>query len=185
MVCINFSIRKLKKFYFRNILNHFFSEKFISWIYDIEHYKHFFRDHNNLVIPKKKEKYFKKNIFHHHQNFIFTSKVKRRRSIDSKGILKQRNIKETRSNGIKLNSSKFSNSSYPGNLFYYSNSFVFVRVTWAWREPIVSVTWAWREYAWAWSWSWREYAWSWSWSWREYAWSWSWSWSWSWGLGLV
>jgi hypothetical protein len=29
---------------------------------DVEHYKHFFRDHNNLVILKK-EKNLKKNIF--------------------------------------------------------------------------------------------------------------------------
>jgi hypothetical protein len=25
-------------------------------IYDVEHYKHFFRDHNNLVIPRKRKK---------------------------------------------------------------------------------------------------------------------------------
>jgi hypothetical protein len=30
---------------------------------DVEHYKHFFRDHNNLVIPKKKKKRKKKNFF--------------------------------------------------------------------------------------------------------------------------
>jgi hypothetical protein len=32
-------------------------------IYDVEHYKHFFRDHNNLVIPRKRKKIQKKNIF--------------------------------------------------------------------------------------------------------------------------
>ena len=63
--------------------------KFISCIYNVEHYKHFFRNHNNLVIPKKK----KKNNFHHRfKNVIVASKVIRRRqhiSIDRKGILKQ------------------------------------------------------------------------------------------------
>jgi hypothetical protein len=34
-------------------------------IYDVEHYKHFFRDHNNLVILKK----IKKKIFFFHQNY--------------------------------------------------------------------------------------------------------------------
>ena len=33
--------------------HHFFFEYFITWIYDIVNYKHFFRDHNNFVIPKK------------------------------------------------------------------------------------------------------------------------------------
>jgi hypothetical protein len=51
---------------------------------DVEHYKHFFRNHKNLVIPKKNSK---KNIFYYHfKNFIVTKKVKMRRyqiSIDS------------------------------------------------------------------------------------------------------
>ncbi len=34
-------------------------------MYDVEHYKHFFRDHINLVIPKKRKKNSKKNIFFH------------------------------------------------------------------------------------------------------------------------
>ena len=51
-----------KKIDFRNTLNHFFFEKFTPWIYDIEHYKHFLRDQNNLVISRRK----KKNIFRHH-----------------------------------------------------------------------------------------------------------------------
>jgi hypothetical protein len=33
-------------------LNHFIFQKFIPCIYDVEHYKHLFRNHNNLVIPK-------------------------------------------------------------------------------------------------------------------------------------
>jgi hypothetical protein len=52
-----------KKFNFRNTLNHFIFQKFIPYIYDIEHYKHFFRNHNNLVIPKKRKKNSKKIIF--------------------------------------------------------------------------------------------------------------------------
>jgi uncharacterized protein (UPF0305 family) len=58
-----------KKIDFRNILNHFFFEYFITWIYDIVNYKQFFRDHNNLVIPKKKKNISKK-IF-----FIIISKI--------------------------------------------------------------------------------------------------------------
>jgi CRISPR/Cas system CSM-associated protein Csm4 (group 5 of RAMP superfamily) len=44
---------------------------------DVEHYKHFFRDHNNLVILKKEKK--EKKIFffpQHFKNVIVTSKVK-------------------------------------------------------------------------------------------------------------
>jgi hypothetical protein len=37
--------------------------KFFSRIYDVVHYKHFFRDHINLVILKKRKKNLKKNIF--------------------------------------------------------------------------------------------------------------------------
>jgi hypothetical protein len=43
-------------------------------IYDVEHYKHFFRDHNNLVIPKKNKK--KNNFF-----FINITKIFRSRKI--------------------------------------------------------------------------------------------------------
>ncbi len=49
-----------KKFDFRNILYHFFFVKFITCIHDIKHYKHFFQNHNNLVIQKKKKKISKK-----------------------------------------------------------------------------------------------------------------------------
>jgi hypothetical protein len=45
-----------KKFDFRNTLNHFIFQKFIPRIYDVVHYKNFFRDHNNLVILKKRKK---------------------------------------------------------------------------------------------------------------------------------
>ncbi len=41
---------------------HFWSE-FIPCIYDVEHYKHFFRNHNNLVIPKKRKKIQKQKFF--------------------------------------------------------------------------------------------------------------------------
>jgi hypothetical protein len=39
---------------------------------DVEHYKHFFRDHNNLVIPKKRKKE-KKNFFFINITKIFTT----------------------------------------------------------------------------------------------------------------
>jgi hypothetical protein len=45
----------LKKLDFRKTLNNFFFVKFLSRIFDVEHFEHFFRDHNNLVIPKKKK----------------------------------------------------------------------------------------------------------------------------------
>jgi hypothetical protein len=78
LVSIKFSIRKKKKFDFRNTLNHFIFVKFIPRIYDIVHYKHFFRDHNNLVILKKRKKNSRKNIFfdQYCKNVIITSKVK-------------------------------------------------------------------------------------------------------------
>jgi hypothetical protein len=60
---LNSLLENKKKFDFRNSLNHFSFQKFIPYIYDIEHYKHFFRNHNNLVIPKKEKKFKKKNIF--------------------------------------------------------------------------------------------------------------------------
>jgi hypothetical protein len=44
-------------------LNRFIFQKFIPRIYDVVHYKNFFRDHNNLVILKKRKKIKKKNIF--------------------------------------------------------------------------------------------------------------------------
>jgi hypothetical protein len=62
------------------------------YIYDIEHYKHFFRDHINLVIPKKEKKFKKKYFRYHFKNLIVTKKVIRKRqhiSFDRKGILKQ------------------------------------------------------------------------------------------------
>ena len=49
--------KKIKKnLDFRNTLNHFMFQKFIPRIYDVVHYKNFFRDHNNLVILKKRKK---------------------------------------------------------------------------------------------------------------------------------
>jgi hypothetical protein len=73
-----------KKIGFRNTLNHFIFQKFIPRIYDVVHYKHFFRDHNNLVIMKKRKK-LKKNIFRNHlktsssfQKFNHHIKSKRR-----------------------------------------------------------------------------------------------------------
>jgi hypothetical protein len=48
--------QKIKKKDFRNTFNHFFFEKFIPRIYDVLHYKNFFRNHNNLVIARKKKK---------------------------------------------------------------------------------------------------------------------------------
>jgi hypothetical protein len=65
LVSIKFSIRKKKKFGFRNTLNHFIFQKFIPRIYDVVHYKNFFRDHKNLVILKKRKKRKKKKIFFH------------------------------------------------------------------------------------------------------------------------
>ncbi len=59
---------------------------------------------------------------------------------------------------------------------HYSNSFVFVRVTWSWRERDVSLSWAWRERDVSVTWAWRERDVSVTWAWREYAWAWSWSW---------
>ncbi len=62
-------------------------------MYDIEHYKHIFRNHNNLVIPKKRKKIQKNNVRHRLKNLIVTSKVIRKRqqrSVDSKGIHKQK-----------------------------------------------------------------------------------------------
>jgi hypothetical protein len=40
-------------------------QKFIPRIYDVVHYKNFFRDHNNLVILKKRKK-IQKNILRNH-----------------------------------------------------------------------------------------------------------------------
>jgi hypothetical protein len=57
---LNSLLENKKKFDFGNTLNHFIFQKFIPYIYDIEHYKHFFRNHNNLVIPKKRKKIQKK-----------------------------------------------------------------------------------------------------------------------------
>jgi hypothetical protein len=66
--------------------------------------KTFFRDHNNLVILKKRKKNLKKNIFRNHfktsssfQKFNHHIKSKRRRqhiNIDSKGMLKQSESEE-------------------------------------------------------------------------------------------
>jgi hypothetical protein len=53
----------------------FFRKIYSVNIYDVEHYKHFFRDHNNLVIPKKNKK-IKKKIFFFHQNFTTRKKLK-------------------------------------------------------------------------------------------------------------
>ena len=68
-----------KKFDFRITLNYFIFVKFIPRIYDVEHYKHFFRNHNNLVIPKKRKKISKIIISSSFENLIVTSKVIRRR----------------------------------------------------------------------------------------------------------
>jgi hypothetical protein len=77
---------------------------------------HFLRDHNNLVIPKKRKEFQKKYLFYHpnYQNVIVTSKVIRRkqqRSIDRKSILKQSELEEapniqeaTASNTIRVSS---------------------------------------------------------------------------------
>jgi hypothetical protein len=77
-----------KKFDFRNTLNHFIFQKFIPRIYNVVHYKNFFRDHNNLVILKKRKKNSKKIFFviisklhHRFKNLIITSKVKGEGSI--------------------------------------------------------------------------------------------------------
>ena len=73
---------------------------------------------------RKKEKKF----HHHFKNFIVTSKVIEKSSKDaslvkayyqSRAELFSGSTKEARSNGIKLNSSKFSNSSESGNFYYY------------------------------------------------------------------
>ncbi len=68
----------------------------IPCIYDVEHYKHFFLDHINLVIPKKRKKNSKKKNFRYHfKNFIVIKKViRQQRSIDIKGILKQSESEE-------------------------------------------------------------------------------------------
>ena len=58
-----FEITLIQSFVFRNTLNHFIFQKFIPCIYDVEHHKHFFLNHNNLVIPKKRKK-IQKNNFH-------------------------------------------------------------------------------------------------------------------------
>jgi hypothetical protein len=45
-----------------NTLHHFIFQKIIPRIYDVVHYKHFFRDHSNLVILKKRKKFKKKHF---------------------------------------------------------------------------------------------------------------------------
>ena len=90
----------------------------IQLIYDVVHYKHFFRDQNNSVIPKKR----KKNFHHHFKNFIVTKSSKDASLVKVnykiRAELFSGSIKETRSNGIKLNSSKLRNSSGSCNFFF-------------------------------------------------------------------
>jgi hypothetical protein len=82
----NFALKK--KYFFSSILqkfsrlekysswkiNHFIFQKFIPRIYDVVHYKHFFRDHNNLVILKKRKKFKKKMFFFINISQIFTTR---------------------------------------------------------------------------------------------------------------
>jgi 5-formaminoimidazole-4-carboxamide-1-beta-D-ribofuranosyl 5'-monophosphate synthetase len=70
----NSLLENKKKIDFWNTLNHFFFVKFIPWIYDVVHYKHFLRDQNNIVIPKKRKKNSKKNIFFIIHTKIFTTR---------------------------------------------------------------------------------------------------------------
>jgi hypothetical protein len=54
-LCVKFIYKDIKLI---NNIPYYNLQKFIPYIYDIEHYKHFFRNHNNLVIPKKRKKIY-------------------------------------------------------------------------------------------------------------------------------
>ena len=73
-LCVAYnSLSEIKKtFDFRNTLNHFIFQKFIPCSYDVVHYKHFYRDHNNLVIPKNKKMKFKEIFFSINITIIFS-----------------------------------------------------------------------------------------------------------------
>ncbi len=98
--------QKIKKFEFRNTLNHFFFVKFIPWIYDVEHYKHFF-DITIILSLRKKEKKFKiccflssLQIFQLH---IKSNKEKLAKIVKAySNRASQRKHLQTRRNGIKL-----------------------------------------------------------------------------------
>ncbi len=73
----NFKIRsyEVTVYLFQKKLN------LIQLIYDVVHYKHFFRDQNNSVIPEKRKKKFSSSFqkFHRYEE--------QQRCIASKGIL--------------------------------------------------------------------------------------------------